>query len=288
MRHCLLVFICLALLGVVAPAAEKLTPEALVEFHLQSIGPEQARAAVESRRFTGHAIWRVITGGSGQIPGPVLAVSEKDRASLRFVSQGLTNHSGEHFVFDGKDANVLRAFQNGFSGLGEFVLSNNVVLKEGLWGGTVFANWALLDLDGRQPKLKYAGLKKLEGDELHRLDYKPRKGGGKLDVELYFEPETYRHVGSRYRFEIPGGQSPSAEASAGVQSSYLTVTELFSNFREVDGVFLPANWMIRFDRSNQGSQGRGSYLSELEIGFQSVAHNAPIHPEAYKLGAKIE
>ncbi len=53
-------------------------------------------------------------------------------------------------------------------------------------------------------------------------------------------------------------------------------------------MFLPANWLIRYDRTNQGSQGRGSYLSELEIGFQSVSHNGPVNEELYKLGAKIE
>ena len=290
-----ILFLCkpLAFIGLVfaaAPlfAAEKLTPEALVELHLQALGPEQARQAIESRTFKGHGIWRVIAGGSGQIPGPILAVSDKERMSVRFASQGATNHYGEHFLFDGEDAEVLRAFQGGFSNLGEFILTNAVLLREGLLGGVVFANWALLDVDGRQPKLKYAGLKKQDGVELHRLDYKPNKGGGKLNIELYFDPETYRHVRTRYEFEIPAPQSTRPEESADFQPSLIAVTEMFSNFREVDGVFLPANWLIRYDRTNQGSQGRGSYLSEMEIGFQSVSHNAPIDDGMYKLGAKID
>ncbi len=288
MRSSLLLLALLALAVGPVFAAKKMSPEEVVEAHLLAIGPEAARQAIESREFKGHGIWRVIAGGSGQIPGPIVAVSDKQRMSLRFMSQGSTNHFGEHFLFDGDNAEVLRAFQNGFSNLGEFMLTNEVLLKEGLLGGVVFANWSLLDVAGREPKLKYAGLKKQDGVELHRLDYKPRKRGGGVEIELYFEPETFRHVRTRYEFEIPAQQSTTPEESAAYQPSLIAVTEIFSNFREVDGVFLPANWLIRYDRTNQGSQGRGSYLSELEIGFQSVSHNGPVNEAMYKLGAKVD
>ncbi len=235
MRHDLLVLLALALLAAPAFAAKKMTPEELIEAHLAAIGPEAARQAIDSREFKGQAVWRVISGGSGQIPGPLVAVSDKKRMSLRFVTQGSTNHFGEHFLFDGEDVEVLRAFQNGFSNIGEFLLTNGWILKEGLLGSVIFANWALLDTPGREPKLKYAGLKKQDGVELHRLDYKARKGASGVDVELYFDPETFRHVRTRYEYEIPAPQSTSPEASSSFQPSIIAVTEIFSNFREVEG-----------------------------------------------------
>ena len=281
-----------ALLAVaVFPAAlaakKKLEPEELVSLHLDSVGPADVRASTKSRVFRGKGMWRVLLGGQGQVPGSVFYASDGSSCSFRFDTQGNPTYYGEHLIFTGGDARIFQGFQNGRSHLGEFFQANQVILREGLLGGVTSTAWPLLALETRNPKLKYAGLKKVEKRKLHRLDYKPRKGGGSVRIQLFFEPDTYRHVQTSYRYEIPGGIGADPDASVGIQSTYVHVTETFWNFQAIDGLMLPANWKIHYNRSNQGG-GPGSAVSEWEMGFATAVHNEPIDPGYYKPGAKAE
>ena len=45
--------------------------------------------------------------------------------------------------------------------------------------------------------MTFEGLKKIDGQELYDLRYRPHKGTD-LDINLYFDPETYRHVETVY------------------------------------------------------------------------------------------
>jgi len=277
----------LALLPAALPAKEKLKPEKLVSLHLDAIGPAEARANAKSRVFRGSGIRRVLVGGKGQVLAAVFYASDASSSNFRFDTQDNPSYWGEHLIFDGKTAHIFQGFQNGWSDLGEFFRVNKPLLREGLLGGVTSAAWPLLALEARRPKLKYAGLKKVDDRELHRLDYKVRKGAGSVRIQMFFEPDTYRHVQTSYRYRVPGGIGDNPDASVGIQPTYVAVTETFWNFQPVDGLTLPANWKIQYDRSNQGG-GPGSTVSEWEVAFSNVVHNEPIGPSYYKLGAKIK
>jgi hypothetical protein len=291
LRYFTSALLALAVLPATLPAKEKLKPEQLVALHLDSIGPAEARAAAKSRVFRGKGMWRVMVGGRGQVPGNVFQASDGTSSSFRFDTQGNPSYYGEHLIYTGEDVRVFQGFQNGRSHLGDFFESNHVILREGLLGGVTSTAWALLSVDSRNPKLKYSGLKKVDDRKLHRLDYKARKRAGSTRIHLFFEPETYRHVQTSYRYEVPAGlaSDPQAavnlgadpDASARQQRTYLNVTETFSNFREIDGLMLPANWTIHYNRT-----GAGSVVSEWEMGFASAVHNEPIDPSYYTPGTK--
>ena len=276
-------------LGVLSPAhaAKKMQPEELVGLHLDAIGPAETRAGMKSRMFRGQGVWRVIQGGRAQLPASVFEASDGASISLRFDTGANPTYYGEHLVYNGDDVHILQGFQGGRSPLGEFYIANKGLLREGLLGGVTSTAWPLLNLEARGAKLKYAGLKKVEGQELHRLDYKPRKGGGPAKVQLYFEPDTYRHVQTEYQYEVPGGMGASPDASAGLQRTYVSVIETFSNFQEIDGLTLPAHWKILYNRSNQGG-GPGSFVAEWEFAFNNAVHNEPIDPALYELGANAQ
>jgi hypothetical protein len=283
-----MVAIALALmLGVLSPAhaAKKMQPEELVGLHLDAIGPADVRAAMKSRVFRGQGIWRVLQGGRAQLPAVVFEASDGESISLRFDTQGNPTYYGEHLIYNGDDVRIFQGFQGGLSPLGQFFIGNKSLLREGLLGGVTSTAWPLLNLDARGAKLKYGGLKKVEGRELHRLDYKSRKGGGPAKVRLYFEPETYRHVQTEYNYEIPAGIGANPDASAAQQSTYVNVIETFSSFQDIDGLTLPVKWKIHYNRSNQGG-GPGSFVAEWEFAFTSGVHNQPIEPALYELGAK--
>ena len=265
-------------------AAKKMKPEELVSLHLDAIGPADARTGMKSRMFRGEGVWRVLQGGRAQLPGTVFEASDGDSISLRFDTRGNPTYYGEHLVYNGKDVRIFQGFQAGRSPLGEFCMNNKALLREGLLGGVTSTAWPLLHLEARGAKLKYAGLKKVANRQLHRLDYKARKSGGPAKIQIFFEPDTYRHVQTQYRYEVPGGIGASPDQSAGVQSTYVTLTETFSNFQDIDGLMLPAGWKIHYNRSNQGG-GPGSMVAEWEFAFKNAVHNEPIDPSLYELGA---
>lgn len=282
--------ITLALLpGALSPAsaAKKMEPEELVGLHLDAIGPADVRTGMKSRMFSGQGIWRVIQGGRAQLPGAVFEASDGESISLRFDTQGNPTYYGEHVVYNGDDVQILQGFQGGKSPLGEFYIANKDLVKEGLVGGVTSTAWPLLQLEAKDPKLKYSGLKKVEGRELHRLDYKPKKGRSSAKVLLYFEPDTYRHVQTEYVYEIPGGMGASPDESAQQQRTYVNVTETFENFQDIDGLSLPVNWKILYNRTNQGG-GPGSFVAEWEFTFTAATHNQPMDPALYEMGAKAE
>ncbi len=123
--------------------------------------------------------------------------------TLRFVSEGgkfvsvlkmpSPDYRSEQFATDGKKAAVNHPKPGICSALGGFVHLHDEVLAEGLWGGTLSTAWALSHLDERRAKLQDQCLKKVDGRELHRVDYLPKKSSDLL-IERYFEPDTFRHV----------------------------------------------------------------------------------------------
>jgi hypothetical protein len=65
-------------------------------------------------------------------------------------------------------------------------------MKEGLLGGVWSLGWPLLDIERRNPSLKYMSAK-VDGRELHEIDYNPKGGMNNINVKLFFEPDTFRH-----------------------------------------------------------------------------------------------
>jgi len=250
-------------------AAKKMKPEELVSLHLDAIGPADARSGMKSRVFRGEGVWRVFQGGHARLPGTVFEASDGDSISLRFDTDGNPTYYGEHLIYNGKNVRIFQGFPGGRSPLGEYCMTNKTVLREGLLGGVTSTAWTLLHPEASGAKLKYAGLRKVEGRRLHCLDYKARKGGGPEKIQLFFEPDTYRHVLTRYSNAVYG------------RAATTTITETFSNFQEVDGLTLPTRWKIHYN-------SRSGIVAEWEFAFKNVVHNQPIDPALYELGAAAQ
>ena len=134
----------------------------------------------------------------------------------------------------------------------------------------------------RQPKLNYTGLKKIEGRSLHELKYRARKGGGDLQISLYFEPETYRHVGSHYRLVVPSRMGSNPLDSANQRETVYTIDETLGNFATVDSLTLP-----HFDKLTMTMEGpNGSFLTEWNIQIEKVEQNQQIDPGTFIVNSK--
>jgi len=178
-----------------------LTVEDLVRNHLDAIGTAQVRAATQSRAVQGEAVYRILVGGGGSVEGKTGMVSEGRK--LRFMAKfPRGDYRGEQFVFnEGKFEIAFANVDQTRSPFADFVRTQTAILGEGLFGGVLSTGWALLDTGDRKPRLTYEGLKKVDGQNLHQLRYEPRKSSD-LEIRLYFDPETFRHVRTVYMLSI--------------------------------------------------------------------------------------
>ena len=269
---------CLFLLSLGTAGAKdaKLKPEEVVARHLAAIGSPQAIAAAKSRALSGSALATFRLGSQGQMSGPANIVSEGRRARIGIRFQSL-DYPGEQFAYDEDRVTVgmLRPGQR--SNLGSFVYHHDSLMKEGLLGGELTTAWALLDVAGRAPKLDYSGMKKIEGKQLHELKYRARKGAGDLQISLYFEPETFRHVMSQYRLVQPAAMASTPAASSGQRDSFYTLSEWFGDFREVDGLTLPHSYKFTYTIEGQNS----TYLADWVVSDVKIVHNAPVDARVF-------
>ena len=219
-------------------------PQEVVAQHLDAVGPEAARAA--ARNLEGScALAAPATGGvAGALLGRFAFDSEASRFALRmkFTSQAYPAESS-HLLESGK-GDVAFVLPGKRSGLGNFVNTNDVILREGLLGGVLNAGWPLFGLARRGARVSYDGLKNARGVSsiacatgrsrvVGRRDSRgvlTRSGArlhaalapvrrfttcrrpverlagaplvypsqDSLDVFLYFDPDTFRHVASVY------------------------------------------------------------------------------------------
>jgi hypothetical protein len=116
--------------------------------------------------------------------------------------------------------------------------------------------------------LKYEGLKKISGQQLHDISYIPKKRSesGDLSIHLYFEPETYHHVLTVYRVTMA---HDSGQTLSDPNQTTVIVEERFADFQQVDGLTLPRHWDIRYRVEPQNIPQEYDW----DVVLTQVAHN---------------
>jgi hypothetical protein len=288
--------VCLLLLGP-AFAANDLKPEEVLQKHLDSIGTAAARAAAKSRVVEGTSSYQVLVGGAGVIHGNAVMVSEGRRLQMRLKIVA-SRYNGEKFLSDGNKTFVEGTYEDHTrSELGEFLRGEDFALREGLMGGVLSTAWPLLDLDTRKGKLKYEGRKKIDGTELEAVSYHPKKNTD-LDITLYFEPETFRHVRTVYSVSLSAGlappqtlavtdQGPAIQAAgssdidtARRQQTRYRLEERFGDFKTADGLTLPSHYELRFTEELPGGFTKSV---QWLIDTTRVLNNVTLDPRNFQI-----
>lgn len=257
--------------------AADMTVEDLVAKHLGSIGTADARNA-KTRITEGSVTYKILVGGSGEAAGKGIFVSDGVKRQLMMKIND-RNYRGEQLVFDGDKVQVAFSLtQQRRSQFGEFLYTQPVPLREGLLGGLLTASWPLLDLPAREPKLSYQGLKKIDGRDLHDLLYKPKKGTD-YEIHLYFDPETFRHVLTVYTITI----QPRMRFNGDTQNVRQVperhrIEEHFSDFRQFDGLTLPARYELKY---TQELQTGGTTLFIWDLAVSQIANNVGVDPRNF-------
>lgn len=257
-----LAFVTAAIILAISAFAENLKPEEILSRHLNSIGTPEARAAIKSRVVQGTLKMRVLVGGGGDVTGTWGRVSELRQSDfvMRFATGG--DWRGEQFVFDGERAGFATATSShSRSVFAQFVSSQDFIVKEGLLGGELSTAWALQNLDQNHAKLQSIGTKKVDGKQLMGLQYQS-KGSHDMQVKIYFDPETFRHVMTVYTVEIAPGMAREITESVYQSQNRYTIEERFSDFQSVDGLTLPKHYRLQYTQEVQsGNSDTGASVA---------------------------
>ncbi|HSE26349.1 MAG TPA: hypothetical protein VLB68_32075 [Pyrinomonadaceae bacterium] len=267
-------------LAVAICSAQKLTPEEVVAKHLESIGTAEARTAITSRVAQGSSDVTIRIGGHGHAVGGAVMASQ-GRMSLIGVIFGPQDYANEKAAFDGTKLTLGELTPGNRTRLGIFFRDHDFMFKEGLIGGTLSAAWPLLDLSVKNPKLKYAGIKKVNDRSLYVLEYEPRSGGN-LDIRLYFDSETFQHVRTEYERSFTAPTVTRPDKAARQKENRLKFIEEFSNFKVEHGLSLPHTYKMQLTIDSEGDP----LLQDWVITLSQFVFNKNLDAKQFDVNAK--
>jgi hypothetical protein len=260
--------------------AQKMKAEDVLAKHLDSIGTSEARAATKSQIAVGTAEIKFITRKTTPVVGRIViaAAGEKNFWGMNLNS---TDYPTEKFSYDGNKAKVGFTRTGVRSILGGFVLSNNSLIEEGLLGGTLSHSWVMLNMANKKAKLSYDGTKKVNGKEAYVLSYSP-KGGSDVNINLYFDKETFRHIRTEYKRVSSAGIGSSPEASSRYSENRITFTEDFSDFKTEGKLTLPHGYRIVYSTTGTSN---GSTEIEYTFNLTEFAFNQNLAANTFDIDA---
>ena len=277
---------------------KKLKPEEVVANHLQSLGKPELVQKMQSRTFKGTTSFEFIQGMSGSSStGQLVFASERNKLGLVLKYNDL-NYPGEYFAYNGEDVTVGHIRPGQRSPLADFIYRYSGLMKEGLLGGVWSISWPLLDIQKKQPMLKYKAAK-VDGRKLHELEYRAQKGLGDVKVKLFFDFETYRHVRTEYRVQVKDDQSTRREGASRRQSVGITrypgdaagseifdvapdsiyvLVEKFDDFHDYSGLMLPAVCSYEYSVEGQGSSFVAHWTMKADA---IIVHNGKVREDFF-------
>jgi hypothetical protein len=256
---------------------DKMTSDELITRHLASIGKPDAIAAAKTRILVGKGVLTSKLGYNGRLTGPAQFVSSDDKMLLAIIFDS-NEYPYEKLAFDGKDTSFGRP--NGkLTRLSDFVKAQTAIVKQGLFGGALSANWLLANQGSKKAKIDYAGTENINGKQLYKLRVRP-SGSGDVTASIYFEPDTFHHVLTVYQYTVePHMISSDSTVNATAKASYYTLTERFSDFKKVGDLVLPLGYEIDITNQLEDSTEQLSWA----MTFSQAYYNEPLEASAFKV-----
>ena len=252
----------------------------LIEKHLESIGPSEARASVKTRIISGTSQVIFRTTPVGQAIGKAVLASEGSR-SLVGMSFPSPVYPREQLGFDGNAFMAAFVTPGNRSVLGSFLMANEIIFKQGLMGGSLSSAWPLLDISSRKAQLEYVGTRKIDGRVLHEVKYIPQ-GTTDVKVMLYFDENTFEHVRTEYSRVIPAPMGKVEYTNVQEREGRYKMVEEFSLFKPESGLNLPHIYTIKLSVDTVN----GTFLADWTIKLTNYEFNQKIDPVAFKISGK--
>lgn len=230
---------------------QKMTAEQIISKHLDSIGSAEKRADLKSLLAVGEVRVENIVPKNQPYDGRVVIGSESSKLFLG-MSLNAVDYQQERIAYDGNKSSVGLVRSGSRSVIGTFIQTNSFILSEGIFAGTLRTSWVFLQPGERRAKISTAGTKKIDGRQAYGLSYVPR-GGSDLEIKMYFDQETFRHVRTEYSRTASASMGRTIDDSARQSETRIRVVEDFSDFKESDGITLPRKYSLSYTVSGAGS-----------------------------------
>jgi hypothetical protein len=264
-------------------ADDKLTPEEIVAKHLDSIGSAADRESVRTRVILGVSKYIRRGPGGGTTEGRAVLAShnEKYMFGMKF---GVPGYDVESIGYDGKSLTVGYVAPGVRSALETLFRNHESTFKHGLLTGILSSSWPLFTMNDEKAKLRYSGTKKIDGVTLHQLKYQPRKGSD-LEVSLYFETETFRHVRTEYtRLVSANIGSSGVDSSSSQKEQRYKLLETFGDFRPEGKLTLPHDYRMKLEISGTTPEIR----DEWTLTLTDFVFNQTIDPKDFVVDTAVK
>ena len=246
---------------------------------MESIGAEKTRAAIKTRIISGTSQVIFRTAPAGQAVGKAVLASEgmKNLFGMSFPSPV---YPREQLGFNGINFMAAFATPGTRSVLGNFLMTNDAVFKQGLMCGTLSSAWPLLDMQSRGAQLNYLGTKKIDDRLLHEVRYTPG-GTSDLKITIYFDSDSFRHVRTEYERVIPAPMGRVEYSNVQEREGRYKMIEEFSLYRAEGGLNLPHIYTIKLSVDTVN----GTFLAEWTIHLTQFDFNQKIDQSAFNITA---
>ena len=164
--------------------------------------------------------------------------------------------------------------------LGNFLMTHDLVFKQGLMGGALSTAWPLLDPATRNAQLEYVGTRKTSDRTLHEVRYLPH-GGSDLKIKLLFDSQSFQHVQTEYERVIPAPTGTRDYATVQQRETRYLMVEEFSLFKKEGDLTLPHVYKIKLSVDTQA----GTFLAEWVIKLTQFEFNQKIDPNSFSISA---
>lgn len=273
-----LILVTAFVIGAAAVNGQKLKAEEIVEKHLASVAAPEKRASIQSMIASGEVRVDFITQKTQPAMGRFVLASE---GTKRFIGMQLNSadYPQEKFVFDGDRTDIALIRAGNRSILGNFIQSNSSLISQGFLTGTLMTGWVLSNAVERGIKVSASGTKKIDGKETYVLSVTP-KGGSDLDVTMYFDQATFRHLRTEYKRTASAAMGRTIDESARNLETRIKLTEDFSDHQEFEGVMLPRKYRLHYSISGQNGTTEISWAGV----FTEFAFNQKLDPSSFATG----
>lgn len=257
---------------------QKLKAEEIIAKHLEAIGGAETLQSISTRVSQGTVVVTFKEPGTGQLGGRVVLASEGPKNMMAMAFDNATNYPHERIAYDGKDVSGGYVHPGSRSSLGDFLLTHQAILKQGIWGGELSQAWMLLN-PNRKVKVEAGGMKKIGDRQAYQLKCYP--SGSDLKISMYFDAETFHHIRTEYERSVIAQMGGTPETSANQSETRYKLIEEFSDFKKEGGLTLPHAYKINLEITS----GRaGAVKAQWELVLSEFKFNQHLEPGSFDVG----
>lgn len=285
MRKFVLVFIVLLILNLVIHSTPQainkdqssadITVQEVLDKHFASIGKKEDLESIKSRVMVGSVKSNFVMGSGRQYTGAAQFASAGNKVLLAMIFDS-SEYLYEKAGFDG-DKFFVGLPGGSRTNLGDFFKSQEVIFKDGVFGGTLSSSWLALNSDAIKKDLKYAGIEKIDNQEFHKIKYSPRSSGD-LRISFYFNTKDYRHSSTRYEFTTISRMSSSPTQAIKQKEYRYLLIEQFGDYKTVGKLTLPNTYQL--DLTIQTESTRRQIWN---INFAQFFYNEPLESQVFRV-----